>query len=132
MKAVDNMVCCYRDDTAWPSVTMGMFHVSCAHRTPAMSEPRLFGGPKYLLREKKDSMFQYVSNSINFDYTSTLVAVGRISIEGVDLLVCSCCRCNLYAVLPPSQNSYPTSSLNRENSGIAPKRHTIRNLLNEH
>ena len=35
-------------------------------------------------------------------------------------------------VLPPSQNSCPTSSLNRENSGIAPKRHTIRNLLNEH
>lgn len=38
----------------------------------------------------------------------------------------------LYSVLPPSQNSCPTSSLNRENSGIAPKRHTIRNLLNEH
>ena len=34
-------------------------------------------------------------------------------------------------VLPPSQNSCPTSSLNRENSGIAPKRHTIRNLRNE-
>ena len=37
-----------------------------------------------------------------------------------------------YIVLPPSQNSCPTSSLNRENSGIAPKRHTIRYLLNEH
>ena len=36
------------------------------------------------------------------------------------------------AVLPPSQNSCPTSSLNRENSGIAPKHHTIRNLLIEH
>ena len=35
-------------------------------------------------------------------------------------------------ILPPSQNSCPTSSLNRENSGIAPKRHKIHNLLNEH
>jgi hypothetical protein len=34
-------------------------------------------------------------------------------------------------VLTPSQSSCPTSSLNRENSGIAPKRLTIRNLLNE-
>jgi hypothetical protein len=35
-------------------------------------------------------------------------------------------------ILPPSQSSCPTSSLNRENSGIAPKRHTIRNQLHEH
>ena len=41
---------------------------------------------------------------------------------------------NGIVVLRPSQNSCPTSihGLNRENSGIAPKRHTIRNLLNEH
>ena len=36
---------------------------------------------------------------------------------------------NIYSL---SQNSCPTSSLNRENSGIAPKRHKIHNLLNEH
>ena len=46
---------------------------------------------------------------------------------------CFCHSSSVFCLLlPPSQNSCPTSSLNRENSGIASKRHTIRNLLNEH
>ena len=34
-------------------------------------------------------------------------------------------------ILPPSENSFPKSQMNRENSGISPKRHRLRILLNE-
>ena len=39
--------------------------------------------------------------------------------------------CQPCLVLPPSQNSCPKSQMNRENSGICPKRHRLRILLNE-
>ena len=38
---------------------------------------------------------------------------------------------HLKIVLPPSENSFPKSQMNRENSGISPKRHGLRILLNE-
>ena len=46
------------------------------------------------------------------------------------VVVCSVTCCCL--ALPPSRNSFPTSSLSRENSVISPKRHAIHILLNEH
>ena len=60
------------------------------------------------------------------------IYTGHENATSANVTVSQLFRDILCTVLPPSQNSCPTSSLNRENSGIAPKRHTIRNLLNEH